>query len=270
MCVEMVVICKKNQKSSTSTSTSSSVGPVAVQSMSQSTARLSCVFRDMNRWTAAPVVWSPLEASPGHCSMISSLLQDLSLTTAPPTKRQCRSLSCSDNLGQSMWRPQGSGLWTSVKKRRCHSGGSVPLSSSGFTFPLIHRSLSSSLSPPPLCCPPSSPDSPLSSPDSPPWSQSQSCVNDRRLAMKRRRQEETRPSLDLTKMTQKLQSFHSLSCRSQISDSHKPNTFTSALAPLCPAVEVTTPPTHGETVWTRRSSFSALGGELDIEQIERN
>lgn len=47
-------------------------------------------------------------------------------------------------------------------------------------------------------------------------SRSQPCVlNDKKIAMKRRRQEdaqEQRPSLDLAKMTQKLQTFQSLSC----------------------------------------------------------
>lgn len=74
----------------------------------------------------------------GTAGAISSLLQDLSLSesapsyaslsTAPPSKRQCRSLSCSDELAascRSPWRPQGSRVWTAVEKRRCHSGGSV-------------------------------------------------------------------------------------------------------------------------------------------------
>lgn len=47
-------------------------------------------------------------------------------------------------------------------------------------------------------------------------SKSQPCVlNDKKIGMKRRRPEdaqEPRPSLDLAKMTQKLQTFHSLSC----------------------------------------------------------
>lgn len=88
---------------------------------------------------------------------ITSLLQDLSLTeaasshsTAPPSKRQCRSLSCSDELGscRSTWRPQGSRVWTAVEKRRCHSGGSVQRSSVGNTqlgFPAMQRSSSFSL-----------------------------------------------------------------------------------------------------------------------------
>lgn len=86
-------------------------------------------------------------------STISSLLQDLSLTeashsTAPPSKRQCRSLSCSEELGscRSTWRPQGSRVWTSVEKRRCHSGGSVQrLGNSPLCFPAMQRSSSFSL-----------------------------------------------------------------------------------------------------------------------------
>lgn len=73
-------------------------------------------------------------SSTSTSSAISSLLQELQLSdsasshsTAPPSKRQCRSLSCSDDLGsfRSAWRPQGSRVWTAVEKRRCHSGGSV-------------------------------------------------------------------------------------------------------------------------------------------------
>lgn len=87
-------------------------------------------------------------------STITSLLQDLSLkeglqSTAPPSKRQCRSLSCSDELGgRSTWRPQGSRLWTAVEKRRCHSGGSVQrggIGSAHLGFPAMQRSSSFSL-----------------------------------------------------------------------------------------------------------------------------
>lgn len=96
---------------------------------------------------------------------ITTLLQDLSLaeaaaaaaspSTAPPSKRQCRSLSCSDELGggcrsSSAWRPQGSRVWTAVEKRRCHSGGSVQRGSGGggpppVGFPAMQRSSSFSL-----------------------------------------------------------------------------------------------------------------------------
>lgn len=90
-------------------------------------------------------------------STITSLLQELSLTeaasshaTAPPSKRQCRSLSCSGELGscRSTWRPQGSRVWTTVEKRRCHSGGSVQRGSVGSAqvgFPAMQRSSSFSL-----------------------------------------------------------------------------------------------------------------------------
>uniref|UniRef100_A0A3Q2Q0G4 Family with sequence similarity 53 member B n=1 Tax=Fundulus heteroclitus TaxID=8078 RepID=A0A3Q2Q0G4_FUNHE len=242
----------------------------------------------------------------GSATAITSLIRDLTLgnsgmncahgtpnpthfTTAtqapaaPPSKRQCRSLSFSDEFSgfRSSWRPQGSRVWTSVEKRRYHSGGSVR--GGAGHFPPMQRSSSFSL---PSCssAPPDgtwdpplfnqqlplhlqftassvSPNSvfshhshsqvllrPLSlsheqisltelqreeaseasSPDSTPElgrraagngslsrSRSQPCVlNDKKIAMKRRRPEdaqEQRPSLDLAKMTQKLQTFQSLS-----------------------------------------------------------
>ncbi|XP_068184193.1 protein FAM53B-like [Antennarius striatus] len=214
--------------------------------------------------------------------------------TAPPSKRQCRSLSFSDEFSgfHSSWRPQSSRVWTTVEKRRCHSGGSVR-GGGGFPsshFPTIQRSSSFSLPScsaipsdgsldlpffnqqlplhPQFTASPLSPTSssllhhhyqqhhflrPLSlsheqislpelqreevleasSPDSTPElgrrasqsargigslsrSRSQPCVlNDKKIGKKRRRPEdsqEQRPSLDLTKMTQKLQTFQSLSC----------------------------------------------------------
>lgn len=243
---------------------------------------------------------------PGGTTAITSLIRDLTLgssgtigthgtptpthfTTptqapvAPPSKRQCRSLSFSDEFGgfRSSWRPQGSRVWTSVEKRRYHSGGSVrggaghfpPMQrSSSFSFPSCYSAPSDGTRDPPLfnqqlplhlqftasSVTPNSVFShrshsqvflrPLSlsheqisltelqreeasetsSPDSTPElgrrgagkgslsrSRSQPCVlNDRKIAMKRRRPEdaqEQRPSLDLAKMTQKLQTFQSLS-----------------------------------------------------------
>lgn len=92
----------------------------------------------------------------GAAGSITSLIRDLTLTdgpapslplsTAPPSKRQCRSLSFSDEFGcvRSPWRPAGSRVWVSVEKRRCHSGGSVQRGvavggamqrSSSFSFP---------------------------------------------------------------------------------------------------------------------------------------
>uniref|UniRef100_A0A3B5LPX5 Family with sequence similarity 53 member B n=1 Tax=Xiphophorus couchianus TaxID=32473 RepID=A0A3B5LPX5_9TELE len=183
---------------------------------------------------------------PGSTTAITSLIRDLTLApAAPPSKRQCRSLSFSDEFSgfRSSWRPQGSRVWTSVEKRRYHSGGSIRGGASH--FPPMQRSSSFSL---PSCL--SAPsdgtrDPPLfnqqllrelqqeeasetSSPDSTPElgrrgagkgslsrSRSQPCVlNDKKIAMKRRRPEdaqEQRPSLDLAKMTQKLQTFQSLS-----------------------------------------------------------
>ncbi|XP_071767778.2 protein FAM53B-like [Centroberyx gerrardi] len=253
----------------------------------------------------------------GNATAITSLIRDLSLgdgkvgsprsrtasiaattnhaPTAPPSKRQCRSLSFSDEFGgcRSPWRPQGSRVWTTVEKRRCHSGGSVRGGGAGFSgghFPAMQRSSSFSLPSrssiptdgalelpcftqrlplhPLFTASPVSPTSPsshhhhsrhhhflrplslsheqislpelqreeaseASSPDSTPElgrragqraggtgglsrSRSQPCVlNDKKIGMKRRRPEDTqeqRPSLDLAKMTQKLQTFQSLSC----------------------------------------------------------
>ncbi|KAM9366056.1 protein FAM53B-like isoform 2-T2 [Pholidichthys leucotaenia] len=249
---------------------------------------------------------------PGTTTAITSLIGDLTLggsahtttatahfsttvtsqaPTAPPSKRQCRSLSFSDEFSgsRSSWRPQGSRVWTSVEKRRCHSGGSVR-GGGGNHFPTMQRSSSFSLLSrsslysdgaldlplfnqrlplhPQFTASPVSPISPsshhhyhshshyflrplslsheqislpelqseeaseTSSPDSTPelWrraaqrtggsgclsrSRSQPCVmNDKKIGMKRRRPEdaqEQRPSLDLAKMTQKLQTFQSLS-----------------------------------------------------------
>ncbi|KAM9847947.1 protein FAM53B-like [Aulostomus maculatus] len=258
---------------------------------------------------------------PGSATAITSLIRDLSLgdgsmnnprshttsttahytTTAtsqapaaPPSKRQCRSLSFSDEFSgfRSSWRPQSSRVWTTVEKRRCHSGGSVRGGGgfSGGHCPTMQRSSSFSLPSrssihsdgaldlpffsqrlpfhPQFTASPVSPTSPssqhhhslhhhflrplslsheqislpelqreeaseASSPDSTPElgrracqraggngclsrSRSQPCVlNDKKIGMKRRRPEdaqEQRPSLDLAKMTQKLQTFQSLSC----------------------------------------------------------
>ncbi|XP_034040416.1 protein FAM53B-like [Thalassophryne amazonica] len=254
---------------------------------------------------------------PGNDTSITSLIRDLSLGsgsvtsthprttpntthyttsvtshahTAPPSKRQCRSLSFSDEFGgfRSSWRPQGSRLWTSFEKRRCYSGGSVRGGGAGFSsghFPTMQRSSSFSFPSrssmpidgaldlplfseqlplhPLFTASPVSPTSPsslhhhflrplslsheqisgpqlqreeaseASSPDSTPElgrragqraggpgclsrSRSQPCVlNEKKIGMKRRRPEEAqeqRPSLDLAKMTQNLQTFESLSC----------------------------------------------------------
>lgn len=113
---------------------------------------------------------------PGSTQAITTLIRDLSLgggsltgphfptasttahyattatsqaPTAPPSKRQCRSLSLSDEFSgfRSSWRPQGSRVWTTVEKRRCHSGGSVRGGGgvSGGHFPTMQRSSSFSL-----------------------------------------------------------------------------------------------------------------------------
>uniref|UniRef100_UPI0037E9731F protein FAM53B-like n=1 Tax=Semicossyphus pulcher TaxID=241346 RepID=UPI0037E9731F len=247
--------------------------------------------------------------------------------TAPPSKRQCRSLSLSDEFGgfRSSWRPQGSRVWTTVEKRRCHSGGSVRGGGGGFSssnFPIMQRSSSFSLpsrssipadgaldlpffnqrlplhpqftASPVTATSPSShhpqsrhhhflslsheqislPElqceeaSEASSSDSTPElgrragqraggrgclsrSRSQPCVlNDKKIGMKRRRPEdaqEQRPSLDLAKMTQKLQTFQSLSCPGfSATDSHN------------------LPPPISETFSRLDSGFAAVS-ELGLE-----
>uniref|UniRef100_A0A8C6WT84 Family with sequence similarity 53 member B n=1 Tax=Neogobius melanostomus TaxID=47308 RepID=A0A8C6WT84_9GOBI len=104
-------------------------------------------------WDILPAQSSqPWAKEPGS-SAITSLIRDLSLgdstPAAPPSKRQCRSLSFSDEFGsfRSCWRPQGSRVWTAVEKRRCHSGGSVRGGSalSGSNLPVMQRSSSFSL-----------------------------------------------------------------------------------------------------------------------------
>ncbi|XP_048842770.1 protein FAM53B isoform X2 [Brienomyrus brachyistius] len=295
---------------------------------------------------------------------ITSLIRDLKLSegkaapypsvvvaAAPPSKRQCRSLSCSDEPpgSRSAWKPQGSRVWMTVEKRRCHSGGSVQRGASqpGGAFPAMQRSSSfslptranglpelpsfsftsmpspsSSLAEPPHVLylsqeqvgPPGGQEaSPATSPDSTPElgrrmgagglarSHSQPCaLNERKIGMKRRRLEEVReqrPSLDLAKMTQKLSTFCSLSCPGF--------TETSCCSPAPPCSNGTKQPigcdSQGVEPWhmvTRHEDpsgkepggYSAggdaggcwlgpcssgtdaerLGGELDIEQIERN
>ncbi|XP_010597527.1 protein FAM53B [Loxodonta africana] len=82
---------------------------------------------------------------------VTSLIKDLSISdhngnpSAPPSKRQCRSLSFSDEMSscRTSWRPLGSRVWTPVEKRRCYSGGSVQRYSNGFST--MQRSSSFSL-----------------------------------------------------------------------------------------------------------------------------
>uniref|UniRef100_A0A8C9EJN0 Family with sequence similarity 53 member B n=1 Tax=Pavo cristatus TaxID=9049 RepID=A0A8C9EJN0_PAVCR len=79
----------------------------------------------------------PREAT-STCS-VTNLIKELSLSdphsnpSAPPSKRQCRSLSFSDEMSscRTSWRPLGSKVWTPVEKRRCYSGGSVQRYSNG-------------------------------------------------------------------------------------------------------------------------------------------
>ncbi|XP_045925292.1 protein FAM53B [Micropterus dolomieu] len=186
MCVAMVIIYKKTLEKKGAddvASKSTDLGTFQAQTMSQGTALFSCGFMETSRWhelghscaiqqrpvgTSLESLWDVLpevHKTSAHwgwdvgstSSTITSLLQDLSLTeavsshsTAPPSKRQCRSLSCSDELGgcRSTWRPQGSRVWTTVEKRRCHSGGSVQrggVVNVQLGFPVMQRSSSFSL-----------------------------------------------------------------------------------------------------------------------------
>ncbi|KAK2820532.1 hypothetical protein Q5P01_023491 [Channa striata] len=416
----MVIIYKKTlDKKGADDVTSKSTHLVPAQTMSQGSTLFSCGLMETSRWrevghscaiqqrpvgTSLENLWVVLpevNKSSSHwgwdggptSGTITSLLQGLSLTeaasshsTAPPSKRQCRSLSCSDELGgcRSTWRPQGSRVWTTVEKRRCHSGGSVQRGAVGNTqigFPAMQRSSSFSLParsntlelpcfsqhPPcpsaftsltpsssmPLCSEPSPqtlylsheqicvPEpcgpSPTSSPDSTPElerrgeqgglarSRSQPCVlNDKKIGVKRRRPADShkqRPSLDLAKMSQKLQNFHSLSCPGVTSedscesnqafptlrstaqcdnddssanehcleDLQPPTKEGEAIRNLSPdpRIEVAdwnstdyditpgmTNSKDGAPLWaglcSLRKDVYQLGGELDIEQIERN
>ncbi|KAF6719334.1 Protein FAM53B [Oryzias melastigma] len=416
MCVAMVIILKKTLEKKGAddvTASRANLGPFQAQTMSQGAALFSCGLMERSRWHDGPHSYSIRQRPVGTSleslwdvlpevhtssaqwdwdvssasSTLTSLLQDLSLTeassshvTAPPSKRQCRSLSCSDELGgcRSTWRPQGSRVWTTVEKRRCHSGGSVQRSSVGnlqLAFPAMQRSSSFSLparsnaleapsftqhlpyaftslthsssmplasdrSAQPLslsneqiCVPEPRGPSPQSSPDSTPElerrggqgglarSRSQPCVlNEKKIGVKRRRPDDThkqRPSLDLAKMTQKLHSFHSLSCPGitgeETCDSAPPprgapqRDAVNSLAhehnlkdfqpqegdfngnkssdPITEEVDWNsadcderTPETSNgkdtEPLWAGLCSMKRdmyqLGGELDIEQIERN
>ncbi|XP_031699267.1 LOW QUALITY PROTEIN: protein FAM53B [Anarrhichthys ocellatus] len=186
MCIAMVIIFKKTLEKKGAddvTSKSTDLGPFQAQTMTQGTALFSCGLMETSRWrelghscaiqqrpvgTSLESLWDVLpevHKTSAHwdwdvgstSTTITSLLHDLSLTeaasshsTAPPSKRQCRSLSCSDELGgcRSTWRPQGSRVWTTVEKRRCHSGGSVHRGGAVNTqlgFPAMQRSSSFSL-----------------------------------------------------------------------------------------------------------------------------
>ncbi|XP_010639989.1 protein FAM53A isoform X2 [Fukomys damarensis] len=81
---------------------------------------------------AQDVQWQP--ESPAACTGLGvgsavDLRESMGPTTAPLTKRHCRSLSELEELARcwSPWRPSGSKVWTPVSKRRCNSGGSATL-----------------------------------------------------------------------------------------------------------------------------------------------
>ncbi|XP_026560720.1 protein FAM53B isoform X1 [Pseudonaja textilis] len=141
--------------------------------MSQGSTLFSCGmmenhrWRDLNRKYTLQVeqpsanIWDCLpdksdesslwQREPANACSVTNLIKDLSLSdrngnpSAPPSKRQCRSLSFSDEMSscRASWRPIGSKVWTPVEKRRCYSGGSVQRYSNGFTT--MQRSSSFSL-----------------------------------------------------------------------------------------------------------------------------
>ncbi|XP_043087203.1 protein FAM53B isoform X2 [Puntigrus tetrazona] len=329
MCVAMVIIHTKTleKKAVDDVTSTESLQLHEPPTMSQGTALFSCGIMESGRWPEVCVqqraVGSSLESlwdsvrETGASGGISGLLRDLSLSeapssgsTAPPSKRQCRSLSCSEALGgRSSWRPQGSRVWTSVEKRRCLSGGSVQRGAfAPAGFPSMQRSSSFSLpthsselpepfsfsaSPQSLylsqerVCPAES------SPDSTPElqrrtqglarSQSQPCVHNlKKSGVKRRRPADShkhRPSLDLLKMTQ-LQDFHSLSCPGITGEESDPTLEQAKDHAVIHQSEASwavgrSNGKERECLWAGlcsrrgRDSFQ-LGGELDIEQIERN
>ncbi|XP_041830090.1 protein FAM53B [Melanotaenia boesemani] len=180
----MVIIYKKTLEKKGAddvTSKRTDLGTFQAQTMSQGAALFTCGLMETSRWrevghscaiqqrpvgTSLENLWyTEVHRSSANwdwdvgstSNTITKLLQDLSLTetasshsTAPPSKRQCRSLSCSDDFGgcRSTWRPQSSRVWTAVEKRRCHSGGSVQRSGVGnvqLGFPAMQRSSSFSL-----------------------------------------------------------------------------------------------------------------------------
>nr|XP_004659321.2 protein FAM53B [Jaculus jaculus] len=129
--------------------------------MSQGPTLLSCGIMENDRWRdldrkcplqidqPSASIW---ECLPEKCQdgslwhreavtacTVTSLIKDLSISdhngnpSAPPSKRQCRSLSFSDEMSscRTSWRPLGSKVWTPVEKRRCYSGGSVQRYSNG-------------------------------------------------------------------------------------------------------------------------------------------
>ncbi|XP_068957852.1 protein FAM53B [Petaurus breviceps papuanus] len=153
--------------------------------MSQGPTLFSCGMMENGRWRdldgkcplqleqAGPSIWDCLPEKGADSSLwsrdaaatcaVTSLIRDLSLSdhsghpSAPPSKRQCRSLSFSDEMSscRTAWRPLGSKVWTPVEKRRCYSGGSVqrysssscPMQrSSSFSLPSRANMLSSSVS----------------------------------------------------------------------------------------------------------------------------
>ncbi|KAK2118032.1 Protein fam53b [Saguinus oedipus] len=112
-------------------------------------------------WECLPAKDSSLWHQEGVTAYaVTSLIKDLSISdhngnpSAPPSKRQCHSLSFSDEMSicRTSWRPLGSKVWTPVEKRHCYSEGSVQRYSTA-SAPCRGAPASASL-PGPLCSPP--------------------------------------------------------------------------------------------------------------------
>ncbi|XP_043912536.1 protein FAM53B [Protopterus annectens] len=116
--------------------------------LEQTSSRIDSIWDCLPDTCQKSAIWQR-ESSP-PC-IVTNLIKELSLNdhngnhSAPPSKRQCRSLSFSDEFSsfRPSWRPVGSKVWTPVEKRRCYSGGSMPRVSNGFNT--MQRSSSFSL-----------------------------------------------------------------------------------------------------------------------------
>ncbi|TRY59417.1 hypothetical protein DNTS_004319 [Danionella cerebrum] len=169
----------------------------------------------------------------GTAASISGLLRDLSLSESlSPTCSPSRSPAPSPSK-----RPRVSSVCAPAEKRRWHSGGTHT----------SHHAMQHGRQGVAL-----------------PRSQSQPCVHqEKKSGIKRRRPEEThkqRPSLDLHKMTQKLQDVQSRSWPG-FSD----QTFLSISPGLNDSEEDAT-----GLCGQRGQDLFQLGGEIDLEQIEKN
>ncbi|KAK7918804.1 hypothetical protein WMY93_010088 [Mugilogobius chulae] len=240
----MVIIGKKSldkRNGENVTSKSTSLGPIPAQTMSQGTALFSCGLMEASRWRDAALPCSPVQPKPDFGSGPQPLLQGpqhmlpqrrlhLETTepssTAPPTAWSHTELS---STAPHTWKqPPTPQLPTQLhtptawshtepapQRRRANASAALCPALMIWDGPRgVHRALDSGRRSPDF-----SPETERRRGDNSapalPRSKSQPCVsNEKKTGVKRRRPEESsiRPSLDLAKMTQKLRSFHSLSC----------------------------------------------------------